>query len=76
MNQECRTFGVLLFIAGCWGKKLLFACQHRSNKDDVWLRLWHFLDTMKQDANQSTNRWVAAHELSPQITTDSSQNCQ
>ena len=54
----------------CWllSEQLLFACKHKSNKDDVWLRLWHFLDTMKQDANQSTNRLVAAHELSLQIS--------
>ena len=54
----------------CWllSEQLLFACKHRSNKDDVWLRLWHYLDTMKQDANQSTNRLVAAHELSLQIS--------
>ena len=54
----------------CWllSEQLLFACQHRSNKDDVWFRLWHFLDTMKQGANQTTNRLVAAHELNLQFS--------
>ena len=54
----------------CWllSEQLLFACKHRSNKDDVWLRLWHFLDTLKQDANKTANRLVAAHEFSLQFS--------
>ena len=53
----------------CWllSEQLLHACKQKSNKDDIWLRLWHFLDTLKQDANKSTNRLVAAHELNLQF---------
>ena len=53
----------------CWllSEQLLQACKQKSNKEDVWLRLWHFLDTIKTQANQSTNRLVAAHEINVQF---------
>ena len=49
----------------CWlmSEQLLQACKQKSNKADVWLRLWQFLDTMKEDANKATNRLATAHEL-------------
>ena len=52
----------------CWllSEQLLQALQQRSNKDDVWLRLWHFLDTLKTEANKSTKRLAAAHEINIQ----------
>ena len=53
----------------CWllSEQFLQACKQKSNKEDVWLRLWHFLDTIKKDANQSTNRLSAAQELNLQF---------
>ena len=53
----------------CWllSEQLLQACKQKSNKEDIWLRLWHFLDTLKQEANKSTNRLVAAHEINLQF---------
>ncbi len=52
----------------CWllSEQLLQALKQRSNKEDVWLRLWHFLDTLKTEANKSTKRLAAAHEINLQ----------
>ena len=49
----------------CWllSEQLIQACKQKSNKADVWLRLWQFLDTMKEEANKATNRLATAHEL-------------
>ena len=54
----------------CWliSEQLIHACKQKSNKADVWLRLWHFLDTMKDEANKATNRLASAHEMNLKLT--------